>query len=37
MTLLGSVQGVCSAAEEAAWLQDGSLQAGGESVAGGDG
>ena len=37
ITLLGSVQRVCSAAEEAAWLQGGSLQAGGETVARGDG
>ena len=36
-TLLGSVQGVYSAAEEAAWLQDGGLQTGGETAARGDG
>lgn len=36
-TLLDSVQRVCSAAEEATWLQDGRLQAGGETAAGRDG
>ncbi len=35
--LLGPVQGICSAIKETTWIQDGSLQASGETVARGDG
>lgn len=36
-TWIGSVQRVCSAVEEAAWLQDGGIQTGSEDAAGRDG
>lgn len=37
MSYAGSVQGICSASEETARLKGDSLQAGGETPAGGDG